>query len=200
MLSSPFQAKIEEYKALREEIMGFQRAIIQLFTFSTIAAGALIGYGLTSQVGYVFLAPFAILFPCGFGMLGKMDAILRAGAYIKCFIEDEVEGFNWETALYKSRQMDTRSKAKKWLGSLRAEGGILGTYDGLSVACFVLSIIFWVGNYYVLGGVLGMILFLLVRLNWAFLGAYSSQKEERLVERFNLLKGDSQNNLSIKSS
>ena len=188
MLPSTFQPQIEEFKALREEIVGFQRAIVQVFTFSVIAAGALIGYGLNSQVGYLFLAPFAILLPCGFGIVRKMDAILRNGAYIKFFIEDEVEGFQWETVLYKSRQKETTPKVLKWFRALGGEGGILGTFDGLSVACFALSAIFWEDSYYILGGVLGVIFCVLVRLNWAFLDAYSFQRETRLVEHFNLLK------------
>ncbi|MFC1941417.1 hypothetical protein ACFLWL_03335 [Chloroflexota bacterium] len=121
-----------------------------------------------------------------------MDHILRIGAYLKCFIEDEVEGLRWETTFYKSRQEEMKPKIRKWFGALKSEGGILGTFDGLSVACFTLSVIFWQHNYYILGVILGLILCLLVRLNWAMLGAYSFQREKRFVDRFNSLKEEPQ--------
>jgi hypothetical protein len=106
------QQKLEERKYLNEQIINHQRLIFQIFTFSIIAAVAILGWGLQSfpKSGtetswltlFLLLAPMAIVVPCAFIISAIRQEIFGWAAYIIVFHEGE-EDFGYEKALDKIR-------------------------------------------------------------------------------------------------
>lgn len=102
------QQKLEEHKYRNEQIMNHQRLIFQIFTFSVIAAVAILGWGLqnfpksgTEASGlapFLVLAPMAIILPCAFIISAIREEVFGWAAYIIVFHKSE-----YETALDKMR-------------------------------------------------------------------------------------------------
>ena len=113
------QQKLEERKYLNEQIINHQRLIFQIFTFSIIAAVAILGWGLQSfpKSGtetswltlFLLLAPMAIVVPCAFIISAIRQEIFGWAAYIIIFHEGE-EDFGYETLLDKIRDKAGRFK------------------------------------------------------------------------------------------
>ena len=106
------QRDLEEYKYLNEQIMNHQRLLFQIFTFSVIAAVAILGWGMQSfpKTGteasgltpFLPLAPMAIILPCAFIISGIREEVFGWGAYIIVFHESDT-GLGYETVLDKTR-------------------------------------------------------------------------------------------------
>ena len=102
------QQKLEERRYLNEQIINHQRLIFQIFTFSIIAAIAILGWGLQSVpksgaeaselAPFLVLAPMAIIIPCAFIISAIREEVFGWAAYIIVFYESE-----YETALDKVR-------------------------------------------------------------------------------------------------
>jgi len=113
------QQKLEEYKYLNQQIMNHQRLLFQIFTFSVIAAVAILGWGLQSfpksgteasgLTVFLLLVPMAIVVPCAFVISGIREDIFRWGAYIILFHESD-GGLGYETLLDKIRDKAGRFK------------------------------------------------------------------------------------------
>lgn len=103
--------KVEEYKALRQQIDSQSRLQVQVFTFSIISSSALLGYflKLLSDTGHSLLtlqllfAPSFILVPCAYLIKDMRDEIYRWGTYIYVFLENE-SGSSYEGALGSMRE------------------------------------------------------------------------------------------------
>jgi hypothetical protein len=95
------QQKLEEHKYLNEQIINHQRLIFQIFTFSVIAAVAILGWGLqnfpksgTEASGFslfILLAPMAIILPCAFIISAIREEVFGWAAYIIVFHKSEYE-------------------------------------------------------------------------------------------------------------
>ncbi len=93
------QLKLEEHKYLNDQIMNHQKILLQIFTFSVIAAVAVLGWGLQSAprngaeaselAAFILLLPPAILIPCAFIISSIRKEIFVWGAYITVFHESE---------------------------------------------------------------------------------------------------------------
>ena len=106
----------EERQYIREQIIVHQRLIFQIFTFSIIAAIAVLGWGIqdfptTSETNgekaslphvFFLLAPLAITVPCAWVIKGIREDIFRWGAYILVFHESDRLGY--EKLLDKARE------------------------------------------------------------------------------------------------
>ncbi len=127
---------LEEYRYINEQIISHQRLIFQIFTFSVIAAVALLGYGLQNFFGeqgkisgfalFVILAPVAIIIPCAFIISAIREDIFRWGAYIVVFHEPEGKP-GYETRLNKIR--DRKNPLAE------AYTALVWTYWALCLAC-----------------------------------------------------------------
>ena len=101
------EGRLEEYKALRDEIIGDQKRIQEIMTLSMTAVGLLIGYGI-SRMGEItnlyFLAPLVIILPSSMIISTLRAAIMVKASYIRVKIEPKVPGLRWESLLYKHRR------------------------------------------------------------------------------------------------
>jgi hypothetical protein len=106
------QQKLEERKYLNEQIINHQRLIFQIFTFSVIAAVAILGWSSQTFLGsdmeaswlaiFFVLAPLVIILPCAFIISAIRGEIFGWGAYIIVFHESG-ECLGYETVLDTAR-------------------------------------------------------------------------------------------------
>ncbi len=92
------QAQLEEYRALRDEITLRTNERNQTYLTAAVMTGALLGYGMGAEVPPVFLAPVIILVVLWGRHLRWLRMIFSLGAYIQVYLEEEVEGLQWETS------------------------------------------------------------------------------------------------------
>ena len=173
------QQKLEERKYLNEQIMTHQRLIFQIFTFSIIAAVAILGWGLqnfpksgTEASGlalFLVLAPMAVILPCAFIISAIRKEIFGWAAYIIVFHKSE-----YETALDKMRD-----KAGRFRESYTS---IVWTYWSFFVIC--IGLFMWgiwnspMNNSLCALGVIPFVILLLWHLE--FSNIPSSRNRERL--------------------
>lgn len=100
--------KQDEYRALRGQIEGQFKLIIQIFVVSIVASVALFGYvfqaiaqsAITSSwmTPFFFLTPMAIIIPCAYLLASLRREIFQWAAYLQVFHESE-QGPRYETIL-----------------------------------------------------------------------------------------------------
>ena len=136
------QQQLEERKYLNSQIMNHQRLLFQIFTFSVIAAVAILGWGIealskngtgrSELAPFIFLTPMAIIIPCAFIISAIRDEIFGWAAYIFVFHEgDQHPGY--ETALDKMRDQHG--------GFRESYTSIIGVYSIFILICCILFII-----------------------------------------------------------
>lgn len=134
------QQQLEERRYINEQIINHQRLLFQIFTFSVIAAVAILGWGmqvfLTTGRGelaaFLLLAPTAIIIPCAFIIGAIRDEIFGWGAYILVFHEDEREP-GYETILDKKRdEVEERKRCGRFRESYTS---IIGVYSVFILIC-----------------------------------------------------------------
>ena len=134
-----------EYQYLYDEIRGNSQISANVFTISITATATIIGYGISSGIWGIFLAPFVVLIPALFFIASQMESTIKNAAYIAVFIEPDDDFINWEN---------------HWL-ALRARGLIpsnpMGRYS-LSVS-----------------GLFGLVFFLCLALAWVYISPKNSQ-------------------------
>ncbi len=127
-------AKLAEYNALRSQIEGQFKLIVQVFTASVIAAIALFGYifqGLvrsstvSNAAPFLLLTPLAIIIPCAYFLSSLRREIFEWGSYIQVFLESGQDN-KYETMRAKFRE---RYKPKESLSP------IAWTYWALFIMC-----------------------------------------------------------------
>lgn len=133
---------LAEYEALRDEILHNDRLIVEVFTFSVIASGALIGYA-TSLFGsatsnsleyraYFSLAPLIIIIPCSYLLVSLRIQIIRLGSYIRAFIESKLIDLQYEGAVIKLAEKEKSS----WLMRLSLTPISLA-YTAIFIICWL---------------------------------------------------------------
>ena len=138
------QQKLEEYKYLNQQIMNHQRLLFQIFTFSVIAAVAILSWGLQSfpksgmeasgLAPFLLLAPMAIVLPCAFIIRGIREEIFGWGAYIIVFHES-VGDVGYETRLDR-----IRDKVGRFRESYTYLIGIYWSFLGICIWLFIWGI------------------------------------------------------------
>ncbi|KPK65393.1 MAG: hypothetical protein AMK73_03110 [Planctomycetes bacterium SM23_32] len=114
MAHDKYEGMLAEYGSLREEIMRRQQARLLILGFTLAGVGAVLGVALGSDSStspeldhVVFgLTGWGVLLVNGALMLTiyHTQAIERIAAYIRTFIEPEVDGLQWETRWAAFRQ------------------------------------------------------------------------------------------------
>ena len=127
----------EEYKTLYGEIGRNSQICQHVFLANVAVTAGLIGYGLDSGIGVVFLAPFAIIIPSLFFLASQLESTTRIAAYILVFFEQTQGEFNWETRWLKLRENRLMPSKRKYTLSLS------GLYGLLSVTCLLLAYQYW---------------------------------------------------------
>lgn len=129
---------LAEYNALREEVKTNSEITANIFTFSMTATAAILGYGFTSSLWPVFLAPLVLILPSLWYVSSQLTSTIRIAAYIKTFIEPQLQGLNWETRLHSQRSQQASSKLPEAKYTL----SITGIYGSASILCMVLSFLY----------------------------------------------------------
>jgi len=114
---------LAEYRALREEILHNDRLIIEVFTFSIISSGALIGYSTSlfsstdsssfQYAPFIALIPLIIIIPCTYLLTSLRLQIIRLGSYIRAYIETKLDDLNYEGAVAKLAKSEKGSALMK---------------------------------------------------------------------------------------
>lgn len=92
-----FEDEIIEYESLRDEIQRKVELHNNLITFTITTVVAIITVAFTKNVPYLFLVPFCIIIPASYRVAYYRLALSKLSAYIVVFLEDHIDGLNWET-------------------------------------------------------------------------------------------------------
>ncbi len=118
-----------EYSMLREEILLSMKTIKNYNNLLYTSTAALLAFAFKSFQSYLFLLPFVVIFPLYFLIKREMMQVMRIGAYILVFVEEDTE-INWERRLNTYDTIFNKNKHKFVP---------LNAYFGVSILCVFLS-------------------------------------------------------------
>lgn len=127
---------IEEYKALRNEMLNKIELHNKLIMFTITTTVAILAYAFSQKSCYIFLLPYCIIIPVSVRVLYYRRAMVKITAYIIVFIETNSKELNWET-----RNHQINSPYNKKISSKLININI--NYDCfiLTIACYILFIL-----------------------------------------------------------
>ena len=126
---------IEEHKRLCGEIGRNSQISQNVFVANVGVTAVLIGYGLESSFGPIFLSPFAIIISSLFFLASQLQSTTRIAAYISVFFEKHHQ-LNWETRWLRLRQNRLLPTMRMYAPSLS------GLYGLISAVCLC-SYVYW---------------------------------------------------------
>lgn len=129
--------KSEEYNHLYQEIGRNSQIIQNVFVANVAVTSGLIGYGLSSEYGLIFLSPLAIILPSLFFLASQLESTTRIAAYLLVFHERENPVLNWETRWLEIRKRGLLPSKRKYTFSLT------GLYGLISMLCIALAYKYW---------------------------------------------------------
>lgn len=135
---------IAEYNQLYAEIGRNSQITQYVFLANVTATAILIGYGLNTELGTIFLSPFAVIIPSLFFLASQLESTTRIASYIKVFLESDSKTLNWETKWMELRAKSLLPHRRKYTLSLS------GIYGLLSISCIVLAVIYWEHDFWIL--------------------------------------------------
>ncbi len=116
-----YDALLEEYKSLREEVMKKQDARLYIAGFTVAAIGTILGFTLGSDMPIEHKPDHYLVGLVSFALIVLNTALVLTlqhtmgidsiSAYIRKFIEPEMPGLGWETRLQRYRKL-ARSKGR----------------------------------------------------------------------------------------
>ena len=124
---------IEQYKQLYAEIGRNAQIAQNVFVANLAVVGGLIGYGLNTERGIIFLAPFAVIIPSLFFLASQFESTTRIATYIIVFIEPYSDMLKWESRWLQIRQKKLLPADRKYTLSLS------GLYILVSAMCILLA-------------------------------------------------------------
>lgn len=129
---------IREYEDLRNEVKQKIELHNSLITFMITTVIAVLAFALESKNTPMYLLPFGIVIPISMRITYYREAMVKLSAYIVIYIENEIEGLNWETRNTQLINADKNSLYDKLTTSHYFEGIIL------SIICYVLYVVNYV--------------------------------------------------------
>ena len=127
----------EECKHLYQEIGRNSQVVQNVFVANVAVTSGLIGYGLNTGYGPIFLAPLAIIVPSLFFIASELESTTRIAAYLLVFHERGNPALNWETRWHKIRKQSLLPSKRKYTLSLT------GLYGLTSMICVLLAYQYW---------------------------------------------------------
>lgn len=88
--------RVAEYELLKEEILQFDRLVVQVLGFMFPVIGLILAHGITTESPYVFLVPLPILLAVNLYVTDKRWGTWLIATYLKLYCESP-DGFRWET-------------------------------------------------------------------------------------------------------
>ncbi len=126
----------EEYKTLRSEIAENSRVVSTIFIANTTVTASLIGFGLSSEWGPIFLSPFAILVPSMFYLASQLESTTRISQYLRVFLEPQLER-QWQNRWYDLRAHGLMPHRRKYILA------VTSLYGALGLVCMILAYLYW---------------------------------------------------------
>lgn len=168
---------LKEYEILREEINQKIGLHNSLLTFAITTVVGILTLALNLEQELLYLLPFCILIPITMRIKYYKSAMLKISAYMIVFLEEELDGINWETRNMLLIDETVKKQVNKNI-----------VYDLRYYECFILSIICYIlycVNYLenrcfdLLTVFCVLIPFSLVALEWMITKHINSDCEER---------------------
>lgn len=104
---------IKEYESLRNEILQKIQLTNTLLNFAVTTAVAILAFAVESKNknALLFLVPFCVLIPISVRIAYYRDSMAKISAYMNVFLEEKIEGFDWET---RNVLLDEKNMNKKY--------------------------------------------------------------------------------------
>jgi uncharacterized protein YqhQ len=184
----------EEYRTLYAEIDRDSQITTTVFLATITVTSALIGYGLSSGLGPVFLSPFVVIIPALFFLTSKLESTMRIAAYIMVFLETGSETLNWQTRWFEIRRNSLLPHARKYTLS------ISGLYGALAVACISLAFAYWNMTLWVFLLIVAPLIVLTLLGVLYLRRAFSFKFCQHYVDRWTMLKNEESNQSKADSA
>lgn len=123
---------LKEYENLRSEIQHKTELHNTLVTFMITTTIAVLAFALEGNNTLLYLLPFGIIIPLSMRITYYRTAMIKLSAYVIVFIEDRIEGLNWETRNTKLINANKNCLYDNFTISHYYEGIIL------SIICYIL--------------------------------------------------------------
>jgi len=138
MSDGPEANLLKEYEILRGEITENSRLVASVFIANTTVTAALIGFGLSREVGggAIFLAPLAVLIPSLFFIASQMESTTTISQYLRIVLEPRLD-VRWQSNWYELRKHQLLPKPRKYAPA------VSGLYGALSLVCLALAGATW---------------------------------------------------------
>jgi len=178
------ERQAEEYRTLRAEIDRNSQITTTVFLATITVTSALIGYGLSSGLGPIFLSPFAIIIPSLFFITSQLESTTRIGAYIMVFLETNSEELNWETRWFEIGQGKLLPHVRKYTFS------ISGLYGALSIVCIILAGFYWGMEWWIFAVIVAPLIFITSLGVFYLRRAFTFQFRKQYINAWVKLKND----------
>lgn len=110
------EAQLAEYKALRDEILNQSRVENQFVVLTTTISMALLGVAVNTGNPWVaILVPVFVLVSLVY-VRSRTRGIATIGAYIAVWLDDEIDGLNWESTVVRPPR-SVKRKRQWWSSS-----------------------------------------------------------------------------------
>ncbi|MFC1915318.1 hypothetical protein ACFLW4_01285 [Chloroflexota bacterium] len=178
------ERQLEDYRTLYAEIDRNSQISTTVFLAAITVTSALIGYGLSSGIGPIFLSPFAIIIPSILFITSQLESTTRIAAYIMVFLETGSEELNWQTRWFEIRRRKLLPRVRKYTFS------ISGLYGALAIACIILTFLYWNMEWWIFAVIVAPLIFLTFFGVFYLRRAFSFDFCKRYVEQWIELKNE----------
>jgi len=94
------EGRLKEYEMLRQELMHYDRSVLQVLGITLGFLGVITAQGIASGSPYVFVVALPLLIVVHSYVADKRWVIWTVASYLRRFVEDRDLGPRWETELY----------------------------------------------------------------------------------------------------
>lgn len=153
------EAILEEFRALRQELLGVQTARLWGTLTYVVLAGGVAAIETKSQQTYLYLFLIMMALPFLWHIANRERSRLRIAAYIKVVIEEQIPGFGWESHLSEWRKLVPGvTRLERIVDRWRYIFALTGVYVIIIFFSFSLLMLTSCAFLLKLGGVLGVVL------------------------------------------
>lgn len=137
--------KLEEYKRLINDYLEALRAGRHISYLACILTGGILGalFSKEVKIPLLFLTPLFIIFPLWqISKNYRINVHSRLSAYLKVFIEEEIDGIEWTTASRIWDKEDAKAAIQKNKLLMGIKNFFRNLYAGLVLACLFSTLVF----------------------------------------------------------
>ena len=128
--------KLEEYRALREEVLHALQFRIWGVASYSVFSGALLSFATVNNIITIYLFPIALAIPYILYTAYIERIRIRIHTYIEVFIEGTIRGMNYETNLKRFRKAHESSRWYRIFDRPRYALSLIGVYLIMALLCF----------------------------------------------------------------